>query len=393
MGRRANNKGGRKGSSSNRLGSRAAHEDDSSSAVCDEFHSLDVAACANRYANDSEKIGKDVQRMERDWKDQDMVLEHMNNSLGACAKEKIDKLKQKFKQDCKSMDADTRQAKEVLLNAEMSQIVAAATQDRIGKEMALQKRQQEEFRTHMVLVVEAAFFSNKCSQTKVANAHLETQELLTKHKEAMEAMKLAVKILQERVQHLELKEAKGASSSTVTEVTQSPCNAVYGPDWKQLRSLTPVGKQTRGRSMEPHNEFQIFSQARSNQTAVRARSASIEVMLRQGDVVGAIRESQTSAREGAAALGNYYPITCWTPTALPSINGPLHAADRMRSASMPSSPLPTELPSMTCLSDAYDRLRSATMPSAPSTQQTMDRKLDWTEEVVTDDSFENEPQL
>jgi hypothetical protein len=48
---------------------------------------------------------------------------------------------------------------------------------------------------------------------------------------------------------------------------------------------------------------------------------------------------------------------------------------------------------MTCLSDAYDRLRSAAMPSASSTQQTMDRKLDWTEEVVTDDSFENEPQL
>jgi hypothetical protein len=322
-----------------------------------------------------------------------MILEDMIKALGTCAKEKIDNMKKKFKQDCKSLDADSRQAKEVLLNAEMSQIVAAATQERIGKEMALQKRQQEEFRTHMVLVVEAAFFSNKCSQTKVANAHLEMQELLTKHKEAMEAMKLAVNILQERVQHLELKEAKGPSSSNVTEVTQLPRNTVYGPDWQQLRSVTPVVKQTRGRSMEPHNECSILSQARSNQTAVRARSASIEVMLRQGDVVGAIRESQTSAREGAAALGNYYPITCWTPTALPSTNVPLPAADHMRSSSMPSSPLPTELPSMTCLSDVYDRLRSTALPSASSTQQTMDRKLDWTEEVVTDDSFENEPQL
>ena len=52
---------------------------------------MDVAACANRYANDSEKIGKDVQRMERDWKDQDKVLEDMVHALGVCAKEKIDK--------------------------------------------------------------------------------------------------------------------------------------------------------------------------------------------------------------------------------------------------------------------------------------------------------------
>ena len=143
MGRRANNKGGRKGSSANRLASREAHEDDSSSAVCDEFHALDVVACANRYANDSEKIGKDVQRMEREWRVQDMILEDMIKALGTCAKEKIDNMKKKFKQDCKSLDADSRQAKEVLLNAEMSQIVAAATQERIGKEMALQKRQQE----------------------------------------------------------------------------------------------------------------------------------------------------------------------------------------------------------------------------------------------------------
>ena len=258
-----------------------------------EFVHMEMEQQAEEYRADPLLIRQHIQELRDMHIDKSMKLDSMLAALHASATEKVAVMKQTFYDKwTKGPNSHDRQLAEMELNCHITQLHAMTNLTVMNMSQSVQKQQLDNALTTMTRFLESAFLFNDQTQKRLDAGKKEMDELVSRHKSAIESSRLRCNILEDRISAIELQQKVGGSILQNQACPDMPFTS------RRHRSFTRKSKSSRDASPAPQPCVAARPRGASRNTSVSSCASARSVHDQ-------ITAAQDTAFARAASAGRY----------------------------------------------------------------------------------------
>lgn len=259
-----------------------------------EFVHMEMEQQAEEYRADPLLIRKHIQELRDMHIDKSMKLDKMLAALHASAADKVESMKQAFYEKwAKGANSHDRQLAEMELNCHITQLHAMTNLTVMNMSQSVQKKQLDNALSTMTRFLESAFLFNDQTQKRLDAGKKEMDELVSRHKNAIESSRLRCNILEDRIAAVELQQKLGGSALQKHACADMP--------WTNRRHRSFTRKIASSRDASPVPQPYVAARPRGV-----SRDTSVSSCTSTRSVHDQILAAQGTAFARATSAGRYH---------------------------------------------------------------------------------------
>jgi hypothetical protein len=258
-----------------------------------EFVFQEMEMQAAEYQADPLLIRSHIQDLRDVHNEKSKNLDAVLAALQSSAAAKIECLKKHFQDKWRAApNSHDRQLAEMEINCHITQIHATTNLTMMNMSQSVQKKQLDNALATMTRFLESAFLFNDQTQKRLDAGKKEMDDLVHRHKTAIEASRVRCDILEERIAAIELEHKVGG--------TALPTHASTVNQWSDRQRRPSRRMCDRSRATSPSVGIVTTALSRAG-----SRATSVDTSASKTSVHDQITAAQSTAYARATSAGRY----------------------------------------------------------------------------------------